>query len=763
MPQIRLTTAALVALGTLLTPGMAVGWQDADGGAAPTLSAYPITEDQRLDLDGRLDDAAWLMAEPASDFTQQEPSEGGVPSQRTEIRVAFDKEAFFIGAMIYDDPDGILAFQKQRDAGLGTDDRFMWILDTFLDGRTGYFFEINAAGLMGDGIITGGGGGGGGGGPGGGGGGFGVNKSWDGIWEARVARLENGWSAEIRIPFRTLNFDPALDTWGINFQRTIRRRNEEILWRGYRRNQGLRRPIHAGRVTGLRGMSQGIGLEVLPSAVAGWRSVIEDEDPNTFPRDVSLDVNYSITPSLRASFSVNTDFAEVEVDDRRVNLTRFPQRFPERRDFFLEGSGVFSFAGSSGVSPYFSRRIGLEGGEQVPIDYGARLGGQAGRYELGFIHVGTGSHTFLDPDDAPLPSETFTVARVRRSIFTQSTIGAIYTRRATSTDIDGGAAPDRHTAGIDVDLFTSSLFGDKNAQFEAFFVWNSNPDPSLDRALGELSARGLRFDFPNDVWSGHVSYRELGSEYDPDVGFVTRNGFRRLEPRIGFRPRIASVSWLRSLDFSTQFRYLTSIETGQVEERELEVNVLGVNFETGDNIDLQVTRTYEFLDEAFEVSDGIDIASGRYSTTRYSIRGRTTGSRRFSLNGSVGLGDFWNGDRKNLELGLTVRPAPGTSLSSDWERNMVTLPQGHFTASVYRLSGEWSASPWVSVTGNLQYDDVSEVVGAFARLRWIVKPGNDVYLVYTHNAQRLHDDPLDRRFATLSRGASLKVNYTYRF
>ena len=237
-------------------------------------------------------------------------------------------------------------------------------------------------------------------------------------WEARTARRPDGWSAEIRIPFRTLNFNPNLDSWGINFQRTIRRRNEEILWRGYRRNEGLRRPVNAGRLTGLRNLSQGLGLEARPSAVASWRNVPGNTDPTTFPRDISLDVNYGVTSSLRAAASINT--------------------------------GVFTFAPRSGPSPFFSRRIGLGSGEQIPIQYGTRLTGQAGRYELGFYQIGTRSHSYLDAGaeaDLVIPRESFTVARVKRSVLEQSTIGAIYTRRSTAADPSGHTPSDGHTVG----------------------------------------------------------------------------------------------------------------------------------------------------------------------------------------------------------------------------------------------------------------------------------------------------------------------------
>jgi hypothetical protein len=741
--------AALALAGIAGLPALGTA-QSSDGGADDppvTLVAHRITGNAELRLDGNLEEEIWSLSTPISDFTQQEPSEGARPSERTEVRVAYDEEHLYIGAIIFDDPEGILAYQKARDASLGTDDRFMWMLDTFLDGRTGYVFEINAAGLMGDAIMGGGHGG----------------KAWDGIWEVRTARRPDGWSAEIRIPFKTLNFDPTLDSWGINFQRTIRRKNEEILWRGYRRNQGLLRPVHAGRLTGLQGLSQGVGFEAVPSMVAGWRNIPTNADPTTYPGDVSLDLGYSITPSLRAALSINTDFAEVEVDQRRVNLTRFPLRFQERRDFFLEGSGVFSFAERSGPSPYFSRRIGLESGEQIPITYGARVGGQAGRYELGFFQVRTGSQELVN-QSLTVPVEDFTIARVKRTIFSQSSIGAIYTRRATSPDPDRLRMDDRHTAGLDLDFETANLFGDKNFQFEAFFVWNSNPDPSLDRSLSDLTARGIRVNFPNDIWQAHVSYREFGHDYDPAVGFVTRNGFRRVEPNLTWRPR-PGTDWIRRFEFSAQYRYLADLTSGIAEEKQLRLVPFGMELESGDGFKLQATRQYEDLDFDFEVSDGIDILAGRYTNWEYSLQGRTAQKRRVSLEGQLMRGGFWDGDRNQARLGLTVRPTPGIRIQGNIERNEVDLPRGSFKTDLVRLGGGWDASPWVSMIGSVQYDNVSQIVGLFARLRWIVRPGNDIYFVYTHNWQNLGTGLLDREreLVTLSRGGSMKVNYSYRF
>ncbi|MDT8340363.1 MAG: DUF5916 domain-containing protein [Longimicrobiales bacterium] len=715
----------------------------AEGGG---LRALRLEEGVDVRLDGRLSEAFWDRALPITDFTQQVPVEGAAPSRRTEVRVAYDADALYIGAVLHDDPEAILAYQKRRDQGLGTDDRFMWILDTFSDGRTGYFFEINANGLMGDGLM------------GGGGGGSGVTKSWDGIWEARVSRNPDGWSAEVRIPFGTLNFDPGADSWGINFQRTIRRHNEEILWRGWRQNQGLFNPVFAGRLEGLEELSQGVGLEVKPYVTQGWRDVRSEADPTSFPGDVGVDVTYSLTPGLRAAVSWNTDFAEVEVDQRRVNLTRFPLRFPEQRDFFLEGSGVFSFAPRSGPSPYFSRRIGLEGGEPVPIDFGGRLGGQAGPYEMGFLQVRTGGIEHAAAED-------FTVARVKRRLFAQSSLGAMYTRRAGGGDGTVPAPEDRHTAGVDLDFKTAAFLGGSNLELEAFVVWNSDPEPGEGRSFGDLSARGFRLNFPNDVYQGHLSFREFGDAYDPAVGFVTRTNFRRVEPRVAWAPRPSGVAWLRQLEFSLQYRQLTNLETGVLEERTWDFGLLEVDFESGDNFEVQLTRQFEFLDRGFEVRDGFFIDPGAFTNWEATLRGGTASRRRVSLRGEAARGGFWDGDRFRYSVDLSVRPRPGYTVALDLERNEVSLPEGDFDTNLVRLNGGWDISPWASFTTNVQYDDVSEVLGYFGLLRWIIQPGNELFFVFTQNWQRgpSDTDPLDHRFRTLSRGSSLKVNYTWRW
>ena len=259
----------------------------------------------KIQLDGLLNEPEWKMVSPATDFIQRDPDEGSPSSEKTEVYVIYDEENLYVGGMLFDsNPDGILAYQKRRDQSLRTDDRFMWILDTFLDGRTGYFFEVNPAGLMGDGLIIGGDSY------------WGTNKDWNGIWDARVVVVPEGWSVEVVIPFRTLNFDPNLDTWGINFQRTIRRKNEDAKWEGFERNKKLTQPIHAGYIKGLKNLTQGNGIEFKPYLSTKLQEMdLEKDNLN----DLGFDISMNITSGLKASITYNTDFAEAEVDQRREN------------------------------------------------------------------------------------------------------------------------------------------------------------------------------------------------------------------------------------------------------------------------------------------------------------------------------------------------------------------------------------------------------------------------------------------------------------
>ena len=710
--------------------------QSAQEREVPVVNAFRLGVDDHISLDGRLDDDVWQQIEPITTFLQQEPVEGGIPTEATEVRIAHDGSALYIGVIAFDsEPAGILAFQRRRNAGLGTDDRFMWIIDTFGDGRTAYFFETNPLGLKGDGLLRTGQGG-------------GLNKSWDAIWEVRTSRGDYGWSAEIRIPFHTLNFDPDSDTWGINFQRTIRRKNEELLWTGHRRNQGLTRPQHAGILAGMRGVSQGVGLELRPYGLASAADPLVGQ--STATADAGVDLSYSFTSNLRGSLSINTDFAEVEVDQRRVNLTRFPLFFPEQRDFFLEAASVFSFAAASGMTPFFSRRIGLAEGRPVPIQFGARLNGQIADTDVGFFQIRTGA-------SGALPAEDFTAARLRRNIFAQSAAGLIYTRRAPL-----GSAPDaldQHTFGVDTDLETSRFLGDRNLQFQAFWVWTSPAAPSDAASFMDRSARGVRLSFPNDPWSGHVSFRTLGPDYRPAVGFVSRTGFHRIQPTVSFAPLISRSSVLRRMVWTLTAEYLTDMDYQPVTTG-LGLTFVDLRFDRGDRVFASVGRDFERLLEPFRIfgRDDLTVPAGSYNTWRLSAGARSAPQLPLSGGLDYTREGFWTGTRDRVSADATVRPAAGVALSGQYSLNRISLTEGSADAHLAILSSNLDFSPATSVSTSLQFDNLSDTIGLFGRFRWIARPGTELFFVYSHNW--LVDDG---EFSTLERSGTTKLTYTHWF
>ena len=704
------------------------------------LSAVPLPPEVHIQLDGRLDEAIWTQVPGSDAFLQQEPDEGAAPTERTIVRVVYSKDHLYIGVICFDsDPDGILSYQRERDRSLATDDRFMWILDTYQDGRSAYFFEINPGGLMGDGLLTSDQD-------------ITLNKDWDGIWDARTARGAYGWSAEIRIPFRTVNFDSDNDTWGVNFQRTIRRRTEELIWSGHRRNQGLFRPRNAGLLTGLQGLSQGFGFEVVPYAIASTQQYRDVEGLQSGTNaDAGLELTYNITTNLRASLSINTDFAETEVDQRRVNLTRFPLRYPEQRDFFLEGSHVFRFAPSSGVYPYFSRRIGLQGGQTIPIQAGTRLAGQIGRFDVGFLQIRTGqAHNVL--------AEDFTVMRAKVHILGASTLGVIYTRRSTRGDADPGLQ-DRHTLGVDLELSSVSAFGNRNLNFQAFFIGHNPAFNDDQSSFFDRTTRGVRVSYPNQPFAFHASYREFGSRYDPAVGFSPRNGFRRFQPSFFYSWLLSQHKRLREITLELRHEYLMDLDF--VPETVNTSLSPEFRFVRGSEIIFLVGHDYERLHRPFDIrrDSSVIIPEGGYHTFETELEIQTAPQRKWSVSGSAGYGGFWTGTRTVVGAGVYFRPLSGINLSTAWSLNDVNLDAASFQTNLVRMAASVALTPFVAFTASLQYDDLSEVAGLYGRLRWTVRPGSDLYVVYTQNWLQ---DPLDR-FRSLSRQTAAKLAYTARF
>lgn len=703
------------------------------------IEAYRLQPGENFILDGRMDEPFWKNVTPATRFTQQNPVEGGEPSEKTEVFIAYDSDYLYIAAFLYDsNVDGILAFQKRRNESLRTDDRFMWILDTFHDGRNAYFFETNPAGLKGDGLLTVAQS-------------VSINKAWDGIWDSKSTIHQEGWIVEARIPFRSLDFNPEKTTWGINFQRTVRRHNEEILWSGWRRNQGLFLPQNAGVLMGLENINQGMGLEVTPFITASGNRVWTNgrnpkDDQNT---DVGFDLSYNINPGFRTSLTVNTDFAETEVDQRRVNLTRFNINFPEQRDFFLEGSSIFSFVPGSGVFPYFSRNIGLINGVPVPIQAGIQALGRHQNMSMGLYQIRTGETDFSN-------SEDFTAARIKQNILSQSSFGLIYTRRATLND---DFFNNRHTVGADMDLNTSTFMGNKNLQFQAYFLWNNTHTAEENSTFWDRTSRGIRVAYPNFPFFAHASYREFGEVFNPAVGFAPRVGMKRFQPTIGYQQMLPFNRYLRYWEADIRFEYLTDLDFN-LETVNLIFTPINILFESGDMIKGGFGYNYEYLPFDFDIlrNGSIIIPSDIYESWHYSLDFMTANFRKLSGSAGIRREEFWTGLRNVYDLGLIARPYPGVNLSVDWSRSDVKLVEGNFQTDLIRFIGKVDLTPSTAFTNIVQFDNLSNILGLFNSFRWTIRPGADIYLVYTYNWLQV-----DEIFNPIETQGAIKMNFTYRF
>ena len=710
-----------------------------ESGDRRSVTAFRMADGESIELDGRLDEAVWASAVPADNFIQVDPANGQSATEQTEVRIAFNSDTFYMGVTAHDsEPDRLLGFQRRRDQGLGSDDRFMWIIDTFLDGRTGYFFEMNPSGLIADALL----------------GINGQNRQWDGIWNGRARRSEIGWTLEIEIPFRTLNFDPNSDTWGINFQRTVRRKNEESIWNGWARNQGLRRMNNAGLVTGIRDVSQGRGLDIKPYGLfTSEASPGRGSSATNFDASAGLDLFYNPTPLLRTNLTINPDFAQTEVDQRQVNLTRFSLFFQERRDFFLDGAIFFDFASSNAnqqfgggdrILPFHSRRIGLsEDREPQKIDFGTKITGQMGSQDVGLLHVRTGG-------GEGLLSEDFTVARVKRRLLSQSYVGAMYTRRDPR---EGGDA--QHTTGLDARFSTSSFLGSENLETNLWLLHATN-----DETSGGNVAYGATLTYPNDRWDAQLAATEVQENFTPDVGFVTRRAYRKYSPSFQFSPRPANHRYIRQFTFGSTLDVRTDLHN-ELLERNVTATLLRVALHSQDNIQFTAIQQYERLDEPFEIEDGITLPLGAsYTFSRFRAFAQTASRRVLAINARYEVGNFYSGTRTDRQVNLTVRARTGVIIGLNSQWNSVKLPEGHFSTRLYRLNAETQFSPYIALVNNVQYDTQSAVLGWQSRFRWILTPGNDLYVVYTHNWL---DEPERSRFSTLDRRLASKVLYTHRF
>jgi hypothetical protein len=686
----------------------------------------PVTPAHRLSgpvtLDGRLDESAWAETNPIVNFVQREPIEGQPVSERTEVRILTDGQALYIGASLFDSDAGAISLgERIRDADLERGDYFGIILDTYRDRQNGFIFSTTPAGIEYDAQVVK---------EGQGGGVFqrgqnrqqagamgGLNVNWDGSWEVATTRDENGWYVEMRIPFSTLRYGAGpTQTWGMNLVRRIRRKNEEALWAPVPRQYDMMRLSVAGDLVGLEVPLQRSGTVTPYLLGAAERDYGATPLTTDYPGEAGFDAKLTFS-SLTLDATVNTDFAQVEVDEQRTNLTRFPLFFPEKRPFFLENAGVFSAGTPQAADLFFSRRIGISpNGAPVPILGGARVSGKAAGMNVGLMQI------FTDAVVGDVAENAFTVARVASELPNRSRVGAIFVQRRGTHD----ASDFNRTYGVDGRMGLGESW--------TLDGWAALTETSpTDREFGRESAYSLLTTYQSRTWSGRLRMMQVGEDFNPEVGFVNRVGYRHLEASVQRIFRFPNISWWRESNPHVTYQSFWDFN-GLKESGFLHFDA-EIQFEGGGRFGPELNVVQEGLAEPFEVSPGVFIPTGDYSSINNSWDFGSDPSKRFSLLGRAELGEFFTGNRYGGNVTFTARHGETLASSLLIDHNIVHLPQGDFEATLLGLRLGYFFNPNIFVQSLIQYSDQAQVWSANLRFAWLSTAGTGLYVVY-NGAQR---------------------------
>lgn len=705
-----------------------------DSTAPPRAFVARLPSGREIKLDGRVDPKEWAGAGELGPLTQVRPQEGASATQRTEVSFFQDGKTLFVGIVCFDDPEEVRARQMDRDAFVRYDDVVEIWLDTFLDYQSAYWFQITAGGSRGDALITNGG--------------QGFNKRWDGQWAGKSLVTARGWEAEIALPFQSLAFDSTKSHWGFNLRRKRIANGEEARWASPYQGSRFFLLGSAGTLAGFEGLQQGLGLEVVPylkgalgrSAGSSTRGSV----------DWGGDISLRPTPESNLRVTLATDFAETEVDERRINLTRFPLFFPEKRDFFLEDAGLFEF-GTPGnrrsLVPFFSRTIGRDNqGQAVPILAGAKYSARMGDWSVGLLDVLVDSW-----DTGEVSEKNLSVVRVTRRIGKESRMGILATN-GLPDELGRGT-----TAGLDLRLADGQFLGQGSPA--ALWIYGLF---SETKAEGEASSSGTAFGLQGSLrtqeWEHGLEFNLVDEGFDPALGFVRRTGIWDLSWETGFQRQLGDQGWLRSIEAEVGVE-MTKDLVGAEDNWRIPLRPFGLEFQSQDQLVYEVRPAVQHIAAPFELIPGVSVAPGRYAMTRHTVTLESNDRGMVGGEIEVEWGDFFGGHLVQWSLETMFVPSPHYRLGLSWTDAMGSVPAGDFHTQAAAVDLDFSFTPDLSWKNLIQYDTESESLGFQSRLRWILSPGQDLFLVGQGGWNRLGLDHFERGEQALA----VKLSWSLRF
>ncbi len=656
----------------------------------------------KIKLDGKLEESCWKEAIPIENFTQREQNEGQPATEKTRIAVVYDTNRVYFGIWCFDsEPDKISAQQMARDFSWRSDDNIEIMISPFNDNRNGYLFVTNPNGAMADVQVSDEG--------------KGFNKDWNGVWDVAVSRTEEGWFVEMVIPFSTLKFKKeSVQTWGINFERNIRRKKEQLMWQGWSRKFEIEKISQGGKLTGLQNIKQGTKFEFLPYLLSGIEFNSESSNPTTLK--VGGEVNFDVTPTLKLNLSINTDFAQVEADRKRINFTRFSLFYPEKRQFFLEGKNYYDMnVGKTRV--FYSRRIGIDNHEEIPIIAGLRLFGKLNKTNIGVMSIQTAQKE-------ETPSTNFSVIRIKQDIFNQSSIGIIATQKFTKDHYN-------RVYGSDFTYSTSKIFGDKNLLVGGSFAVSDTHTDGVDEDENDGNLTyNIFLSYPNDVIEYDFGFTTVQKGFNPEMGFSYRNNYRMIYTELQFNPRFKKLPFFRNLVFKPiDVNYYINDETKKVETIFYEWRPLGFVTKSGEFMEFNVQHIFDHPEEDFELIDGVIIPAGEYWDNRMELQASSFRGRKVSGYLEVNIGEFYTGDRQRFETGANLNINKHLNFNLDWQRNYIQLPGTSLVTDEVGGRIDYAFNPKLNSSIYAQWNTEDDDIVVNYRINWIPKIGSWFYFV----------------------------------